>query len=152
MRIALFIVLGTVLAVANGVVQGVRASNGVSALSAAKQVVADIGPVRDALDNYSTNVQACKNKLSCVEGVDRKVAGTLNTFAGQLRGTAMPSQASAANAALASAVSDTAAIFAKLSTASSATAYIKEAQSSGLQQSVSKINQAYDNLGTALSK
>ncbi len=150
--VILFIVLGTVLAVANGVVQGVRASHGVSALSAAKQVVADIGPVRDALDNYSTNVQACKNKLSCVEGVDRKVAGTLSTFAGQLRGTAMPSQATAARATLASAVSDTAAIFAKLSTASSATAYIKEAQASGLQQSVNKINQAYDNLGTALSK
>jgi hypothetical protein len=84
--------------------------------------------------------------------VDRKVAGTLTTFAGQLRGTAMPSQATAASAALASAVSDTAAIFAKLSTASSATAYIKQAQSSGLQQSVDKINQTYDNLGTALSK
>jgi hypothetical protein len=150
--VILFIVLGVVLGAVNGAVQGALASNGVSALSAAEQVVADIAPVRDALNSYSTNVQACKAKLSCVEGVDRKVAGTLNTFAGQLRGTAMPSQATAANAALASAVSDTAAIFAKLSTASSATAYIKEAQSSGLQQSVSKINQAYDNLGTALSK
>jgi hypothetical protein len=150
--VILFIVLGVVLGAVNGAVQGALASNGVSALSAAKQVVADIAPARDALNNYSTNVQACKNKLSCVEGVDRKVAGTLNTFAGQLRGIAMPSQATAANAALASAVSDTAAIFAKLSTASSATAYIKEAQSSGLQQSVDKINQAYDNLGTALSK
>jgi len=150
--VILFIVLGVVLGAVNGAVQGALASNGVSALSAAKQVVADIGPARDALNNYSTNVQACKDKLSCVEGVDRKVAGTLNTFAGQLRGIAMPSQATAANAALASAVSDTAAIFAKLSTASSATAYIKEAQSSGLQQSVDKINQNYDNLGTALSK
>ena len=150
--VILFIVLGAVLGAVNGAVQGALASNSVSALSAAEQVVADIAPVRDALNNYSTNVQACKDKLSCVEGVDRKVAGTLNTFAGQLRGTAMPSQATAANAALASAVSDTAAIFAKLSTASSATAYIKEAQSSGLQQSVDKINQAYDNLGTALSK
>jgi hypothetical protein len=150
--VILFIVLGVVLGAVNGAVQGALASNGVSALSAAEQVVADIAPVRNALNGYSTNVQACKAKLSCVEGVDRKVAGTLNTFAGQLRGTAMPSQATAANAALASAVSDTAAIFAKLSTASSATAYIKEAQSSGLQQSVSKINQAYDNLGTALSK
>ena len=147
------IVLGVALGIANGAVQATLAGNsGVSALSAAEQVVADIAPVRDTLNNYSTNVQACKSKLSCVEGVDRKVAGTLNTFAGQLRGTAMPSQATAANAALASAVSDTAAIFAKLSTASSATAYIKEAQSSGLQQSVDKINTTFNNLGTALSK
>ena len=151
--VILFIVLGVALGIANGAVQAAVAGNsGVSALSAARQVVADIAPARDALNNYSANVQACKDKLTCVEGVDRKVAGTLNTFAGQLRGIAMPSQATAANAALASAVSDTAAIFAKLSTASSATAYIKEAQSSGLQQSVDKINQTYDNLGTALSK
>jgi hypothetical protein len=150
--VILFIVLGAVLAAVNGAVQGALASNNVSALSAAEQVVADIAPVRDVLNNYSTNVQACKDKLSCVQGVDRKVATTLSTFAGQLHGTAMPSQATAANAKLASAVSDTAAIFAKLSTASSATQYIKEAQAAGLQQSVDKINQAYDNLGNALSK
>jgi hypothetical protein len=71
--------------------------------------------------------------------------------ADELRGIAMPSQATTANAALAAAVSDTAAKFAKLSTAPSATKYISEAQASGLQQSVDKINQAYGNLGTALS-
>lgn len=149
--VILFIVLGVVLAAVNGAVQAALAGNSVSALSAAKQVVADIGPSRDVLDNYSANVQACNKKLNCVEGVDRKVAATLNTFAAQLRGIAMPSQATAANAALAAAVSDTAAKFAKLSTAPSATKYISEAQASGLQQSVDKINQAYDNLGTALS-
>jgi hypothetical protein len=149
--VILFIVLGVVLAAVNGAVQAALAGNSVSALTAAKQVVAAIGPSRDALDSYSANVQACNNKLSCVEGVDRQVAARLNTFAAQLRGIAMPSQATAANAALAAAVSDTAAKFAKLSTAPSATKYISEAQASGLQQSVDKINQAYDNLGTALS-
>jgi hypothetical protein len=149
--VILFIVLGAVLAAVNGAVQAALAGNSVSALSAAKQVVADIGPSRDALDNYSANVQACNNKLSCVEGVDRNVAATLSTFAAQLRGIAMPSQATAANAALAAAVSDTAAKFAKLSTAPTATKYISEARAADLQQSVDKINQAYDNLGTALS-
>ena len=149
--VILFIVLGVVLAAVNGAVEAALAGNSVSALTAAKQVVAAIGPSRDALDSYSANVQACNNKLSCVESVDRQVAARLNTFAAQLRGIAMPSQATAANAALAAAVSDTAAKFAKLSTAPSATKYISEAQASGLQQSVDKINQAYDNLGTALS-
>ncbi len=149
--VILFIVLGVVLGAVNGAVQAALAGNSVSAVSAAKQVVADIGPSRDVLDNYPASVQACNNKLSCVEGVDRKVAATLNTFAAQLRGIAMPSQATAANAALAAAVSDTAAKFAELSTAPSATKYISEAQAAGLQQSVDKINQAYDNLGTALS-
>jgi hypothetical protein len=149
--VILFIVLGVVLGAVNGAVQAALAGNSVSALSAAKQVVADIQPTRDALDNYPAHVQACNKKLSCVEGVDRQVAATLNTFAAQLRGIAMPSQATTANAALAAAVSDTAAKFAKLSTAPTATKYISEAQASGLQQSVDKINQTYNNLGTALS-
>jgi hypothetical protein len=149
--VILFIVLGVVLAAVNGAVQAALAGNSVSALSAAKQVVADIQPTRDALNNYPVHVQACNKKLSCVEGVDRQVATTLNTFAAQLRGIPMPSQATTANAALAAAVSDTAAKFAKLSTAPTATKYISEAQASGLQQSVDKINQTYDKLGTALS-
>jgi hypothetical protein len=149
--VILFIVLGVVLGAVNGAVQAALAGSSVSALSAAKQVVADIGPSREVLDNYSASVQACNNKLSCVEGVDRKVAATLNTFAARLRGIAMPSQATAANATLAAAVSDTAAKFAELGTAPSATKYISEAQAAGLQQSVDKINQAYNNLGTALS-
>jgi hypothetical protein len=149
--VVLFIVLGVLFAAVNGVVQGVLASNHVSALAAAKQVVADIGPVQNSLDNYSTGVQACKGQLNCVEALDRKVAGTLNRSAGQLRGIAMPSQAVAANAALVAAVSDTGAIFAKLGSATSGAQYIREAQSSGLQQAVNRISQAYTNLGTALS-
>jgi len=149
--VVLFIVLGVVFAAVNGAVQGALASHRVSARAAAQQVVADAGPANDSLNNYSAGVQACKGKLSCVQALDTKVAGTLNTFAGQLRGIAMPSQATAANAALAAAVSDTAAIFAKLGTATSATQYINEAASSGLQQAVERINQAYEKLGTALS-
>ena len=149
--VVLFLVLGVLFAAVNGAVQGVLASNRVSAVTAAEQVAADVSPVRTVLNNYSASEQACQGKLNCVEALDKKVAGALNTFAGQLRGTAMPSQAIAANAALASAVSDTAVIFAKLGTAPSATRYISEAQSSGLQQAVNRINQAYSNLGTALS-
>ena len=148
----LFIVLGVLLGVVNGVVQGALLSHRVSALTAAEEVSADVAPVRDTLNDYSASLQACGNKLSCVEALDKKVAVSLNTFAGQLRGIAMPSQATAANAALIAAVSDTAAIFAKLSTATSASQYITMAQSSGLQQSIDKINQTYENLGIALSK
>ena len=149
--VVLFIVLGVVLGAVNGAVEAALAGNSVSALAAAEQVVTDLAPARTALDNYSTNVQACKGKLNCVEALDRKVAGTLNASAGQLRGIAMPSRATAANAALAASVSNTAAIFAKLGTATSAGQYVSEAQASGLQQSVDQINQAYNNLGTALS-
>jgi hypothetical protein len=150
--VVLFIVLGVLLGVVNGVVQATLAGHRISALTAAEEVSADVTPVRDVLNNYSADLQACGSKLSCVETLDQKVAVTLSTFAGQLRGIAMPSQAAAANAALAAAVSDTAAIFAKLSTATSPSQYVAVAQSSGLQQSIDKINQTYDNLGNALSK
>ena len=84
--------------------------------------------------------------------LDRKAAGVLSPSAAQLRGIAMPSQAVAANAALAAAVSNTAGIFARLGAATSASQYVNEFQSSGVQQSVDRINQAYENLGNALSK
>jgi hypothetical protein len=87
-----------------------------------------------------------------VTALDRKVAGSLNTFAAQLRGISMPSQAVAANAALAAAVSSTAGIFVKLGTATSASQYNSLLQSSGVQQSVDRLNQAYENLGAALGK
>jgi hypothetical protein len=150
--VVLFIVLGVLLGAVNGVVQAALAGHRISALTAAEEVSADVAPVRDVLNNYSADLQACGSKLSCVETLDQRVAVTLSTFAGQLRGIAMPSQATAANAALAAAVSDTAAIFAKLSTATSPSQYVTVAQSSGLQQSIDKINQTYDNLGNALSK
>ncbi len=108
--------------------------------------------MRDVLNNYSTSLQACHGQLDCATKLDRKVAGTLNTFAAQLRGISMPSQAVAANATLAAAVSSTAAIFAKLGAATSASQYNSIFESSGVKESVDRINQAYEDLGTALSK
>ena len=78
------------------------------------------------------------------------MAATFNTFAGQLRSTPMPSQAVAANAALATAVSHTASIFARLGAATSASQYISEANSAGVTQALNQVNQDYTNLGTAL--
>lgn len=150
--VILFIVLGVVFIAANGVVQATVLGHRVSAVNAAAQVSTDVTPVRNTLNNYPSDVKACNGKLDCVTALDRKVARTLDTFAAQLRSISMPSQAVAANAALAAAVSNTAGIFAKLGAATSPSQYISEAQSSGLQQSVDQMNQAYENLGAALSK
>jgi len=149
--VIVFIVLGVLIAVGGGVVQGVTAGHGVSALTAAEEVSADVTPVRSALNNYSANVSACKGKLNCVTALDLKVSATLRTFAAQLRSTAMPSKATAANAALAASVSKTSDIFGHLGAATTASQYISEARSSGVQQAVDGINQAYTNLGTALT-
>ena len=146
-----FLVLGVLIWAGNGVVDAAISNNGVSALTAATEVSTDVTPVRNVLDNYSASLKTCNGKLDCVTQLDRKVAATLDTFAGQLRAISMPSQATAANAALATAVSNTASIFARLGAATSPNQYISEAQASGLQQSVDQINQAYTNLGKALS-
>ena len=147
-----FLVFGVVVAIAGGVIDAVTVGNSVSALTAAEEVSTDVQPTRTILDNYSTSVQGCHGKLACVTSLDRRVASTLSTFAGQLRALQMPSQAVAANAALATAVSNTASEFARLGAATTASQYISEAQAANLQQSVDGINQAYTNLGTALSR
>ena len=146
-----FLVFGVVVAIAGGVIDAVTVGNSVSALTAAEEVSTDVQPVRTILDNYSTSVQGCHGKLACVTSLDRRVASTLSTFAGQLRAIQMPSHAVAANAALATAVSNTSSVFARLGAATTPSQYISEAQAASLQQSVNGINQAYTNLGTALS-
>ena len=146
-----FLVLGVLAAVTAGAIDAVTVGNGVSAMTAAEEVSTDVQPVRTILDNYSASVQGCHGKLDCVTSLDRRVASTLSTFAGQLRAIQMPSKAVAANATLATAVSSTASVFARLGAATTASQYISEAQAASLQQSVNGINQAYTNLGTALS-
>lgn len=147
-----FIVLGALFAAGGGALDAVALSHsGHSAAYAKTQVLLDAVPVTNAINNYSANVTACKGALDCVASLDRQVAATLNTFAHQLPGIAMPSaQARAADAAMTSSVSHTAGIFARLGAATSATQYISMANAAGLQQSVNQLNQAYINLGQAL--
>ncbi len=145
-----FIVFGVVLAIGVSAVNAVTASNSVSAANAARQVTADSTAVRATLASYPSAVQACNGKLACVTALDRNLATSLNTFAGQLRTISMPSKATAANAQLITAVSTTAADFAKLGAATSVSQYNDIAQSSGLQQSAAQIDTAYSDLGSAL--
>jgi hypothetical protein len=55
------------------------------------------------------------------------------------------------NATLIASVAHTGALYAKLATAPSATKYISEASSSGLQTALNQTNQDYANLGDALN-
>jgi hypothetical protein len=115
-------------------------------------VQTDVVPVNEVLNNFPANTTACRGNLSCVTSLDRRVAATLNTFAGQLRGIPMPSgQASSANAALVASVSNTASIFARLGAATTVDQYQSIVQSSGLQQSVDQMSRDYNNLGNALN-
>ncbi len=145
-----FLVLGVLLSVGDGAIDGAVLSSGPSAANAANQVLLDGTPVSNAVNDYATNVKACKGQLTCVTNLDRQVATKFNTFAGQLRSIPMPSKAVAADAALATAVSDAASVYARLGAATSANQYISEATSAGLAQALNQVNQDYANLGTAL--
>jgi hypothetical protein len=138
-----FIVLGVLLAIGDGVIDATAFGNSVSAANAAYQVQTDVNPVRNAIRSYTANATACHGQLSCVTSLDRQVAATFNTFAGQLRAIPMPSGQSASN---------TASIFARLGAATSADQYLKIANSSGLRQSLDQVNQDYINLGHALNR
>jgi hypothetical protein len=145
-------VLGALSIVGLSLIGAVVGGNTVTAAYANSQLQSDINPVRDAINNYSANATACNNSLSCVTALDRRVAATLNTFAGQVQAISMPSgQASSADAALASSASHTASIFARLGAATSADQYISLANSSGLHQSLVQLNQDYLNLADVLT-
>ncbi len=145
-----FLVLGVLFSVGCGATAGAAHGNGVSAANATNQVQANTTPVTNAVNNYAANVKACKGQLVCVTQLDRQVAATFNTFAGQLRATKMPSKATAANAALVASVSRAAAVYAQLGKATSANQYISEARTADLASALNQVNQDYAKLGTAL--
>jgi hypothetical protein len=151
--LGVFIVLGALLVIGGGVAVGVVLSQtGHSAASAKNQVLADAAPAISAISNYPTTLKACTGNLSCVTALDRKVGATLGTFAQQLPAIAMPSaKAEAADKAMASSASGTAAIFDRLGTATTPTQYDKLVGAAGVQASINQLNQAYINLGNALT-
>jgi hypothetical protein len=142
------------LTAAGGASGAVLANNNATRANAENRLQADVAPVRNAINNYSANLQACKGKLNCVENLDRSVATTLNTFAGQVRAIPMPTtQARTGAANLASSVSHSASIFARLGAAKNATDYINiaKATQNDLQNSVQQFNEEYLLLGGILT-
>jgi hypothetical protein len=146
-----FLVLGVLFAAANITIELFVVNTVSTAASASDQVQKDLVPVVEVIDNYSTNLNACKGKLACAQLLDRTVATTLNTFAAQIAAIKMPAgQATSAAAALRSTTLKSASIFSRLASAATPTAYINIANSSGLDQSVTAIDTKYDSLETAL--
>jgi len=126
----------------------------VGTAEAVNQLQSDFTPVNATINGIPAKVKACNGQLACVTQLDRSVAGTLNNFAAQVRGIAMPSgQASSDAADLASTTSHAASIFAALGAATSVNQYqsIGNAESNDLQQSLEQIYTDYNALGTALT-
>jgi hypothetical protein len=147
-----FLVLGVLSAGTFGVVYGVVLNNKTASVNAENRLQADIAPVHNVINNYSTNLTACHGALACVESLDQKVAASLNTFAANLRAIPMPSAAARTGAAhLAATATSTANLFSKLGAATSPTQYIKMAKAANMNQSVEELNQEYLLLGGMLA-
>jgi hypothetical protein len=108
--------------------------------------------VRNVINNYSTSLTACKGSLACVTKLDRDVAATMNTSAARVRAIHMPSAQTRAGAvSLASSLSHSASIFARLGAVTNPAKYGSVAGSAGLQQSVDQVNNEYLLLGGMLA-
>jgi hypothetical protein len=147
-----FIGLGVLLAVGGGVTAAIVSSQAATTIGAENQLQTAITPVRNVINNYSTSLTACKGSLACVTKLDRDVAATMNTSAARVRAIHMPSAQTRAGAvSLASSLSHSASIFARLGAVTNPAKYGSVAGSAGLQQSVDQVNNEYLLLGGMLA-
>jgi hypothetical protein len=150
--VTVFLVLGVLFGVGQGVLEAAVTSNAVTAAEASSQLKAAAAPVNSVLSSYSAKVDACNGQLSCVTAVDRNVSDAYSTFATQVRSISMPNAQTSADANnLASSASHVASIFASLGAATSVSQYQNIANSSDVQKAVSQVSQDYTTLANHLS-
>jgi hypothetical protein len=146
--VTVFIVLGVLFAIGQGVFQATVTGKAVTTVQARNQLQADASPLNSVLSSYDTHVNSCQT-VACAAPYNREVANAFSTFASQVRGIAMPtSQARTDAATLASDASHVASIYNELATASSLSQY--QSISSSAQSAVSAVNGAYNTLGVDL--
>jgi len=156
--VALFIVVGAVIAVAYGVLIGIAVANrsaNVNRAAAVSSISAAHSALLGQLAGLEQQISACQNQsaqaaaLSCVTKLDRQAAGDFGTFANAVRSTPVPSSAAPAAAQLAVAADQLQAAFQRLGTATSVTQY-EQIDSSTVAPKVTQFNAAYVRLGRAL--
>jgi Domain of unknown function (DUF4389) len=146
-----FIVLGALLAAGQSAIEVLAASGILTSAAASAELEADFVPVDSAIDNYAASAKACDGQLGCLTSLDRRVAGTIGAFAGQVPDIAMPrGKAGAAAAALTASAAHASGVFGSLGAAGTASQYESIAESGTLQHSVSQMNQDYLALRNAL--
>ena len=139
--VTVFIVLGVLFGIGQGVVQATVTGKAVTAAQARSQLQADVNPLNATLSSYNSQVQACQTN-ACVSALNRDVAAAFSTFASQVSDIKMPSsQASASAASLASASSHVASIYTALAKATSASQY--QSIAAGLQQAAVQVSSDY---------
>ena len=146
--VTVFIVLGAVLAAAQGVVQAVFTSHAVTAAEAGVQLRSDLAPLNSTLDTYRTQVKNCQT-VTCATGPNTAVANAFSTFANEVRAISMPTaQASTDAANLAAAAAHEGSIYRALAAATTVSEY--QSIASGIGAAHDQTQQDYTTLTDAL--
>lgn len=156
--VILFIVLGVITYAINGV----RSAGAVSsAIQRAQAITATSNAINAVNTSYGTlttemkqwqdTVSACDQNLTCVTKADGNAATYFADFASELHATPMPSGAAAAANQAYSGATRVAQEYTQLSQAASVAAYQNTFDRLGLQQSLSRFDQEFNSLGTALT-
>jgi hypothetical protein len=148
-----FIGIGVVIWVAWIVVATINSANGISTSNAIHVVNTANNTLTGELNNYQKTVQACTN-AACVETADAQAATAFTNFASTVHGTPMPGSAVAAANKVYSEASEVAQDLTRLSHLSptiSASQYESTANSTGIGQTSTQLQQDISALSDALN-
>jgi hypothetical protein len=157
--ITFFIIFGVVVMAAYVAIVVTVASNAsnstVSRATARSQTTAAFGRLNSSMGKFGSRTTACRTSsrpLRCLRAADRRAGRAFGDFAQEQGGIAMPSgEPQAANRQLVTEVGRAQNVFQRLAAAASPARYLRISRSSGIQQILSQIEQAYQRLGDALA-
>jgi hypothetical protein len=154
--VGLFLALGVILIVAYIVVIAVvvssAANSTVTRNNAITQVQASYGTLSRTLSSFQARSSACQGNLQCVTALDRQASRAFDTFGTSVRGTAMPNGATTTAAGrLVTASLAAGQLLQRLGSATTAAQYEATINSTDVQQILSQVDAAYQNLGTQLN-
>jgi Domain of unknown function (DUF4389) len=148
--VSLFIVLGSLLAVAYiavyAVLIGSTVSKVTSAATAINQLNSSYTTLTGKLDALDQSVQKCDQNLTCVTLQDGQAAAAFDTFSSQLANTSVPAEAAPAKARLAADAAAVAQDYTRFSKATSASQYQSVFASSNLRQALTDFDQDFNAL------
>jgi hypothetical protein len=153
--IVLFLVLGLVVNVVNGVRNSAllsRAQSANTANNAINTLNSSYSTLKNNLVKSEDALTACDRNVTCVVKVEGNASAYFSAFGDQLRATPMPSSATAADAnTVESDAAQLARDYTKLGQATSISQYQSTLTSLGLQQLANRFDEDTDALGTALN-
>jgi Domain of unknown function (DUF4389) len=156
--VILFVVLGVLTYALNGIRSAATVSNAIhraqginTTNNAINAVNSSYGTLTTEMKQWQDTVSACDQNLTCVTKSDGNAATYFTDFATELHATPMPSSAAAAANRVYSGALRVGQEYAQLSQAPSVATYQSTFERLGLQQSLSRFDQAFNALGAALT-